>query len=242
MGRWIGIFFLFCASSLPAHAEVAATIVFFSGQPTLTGADGAIRSVTRGGAVMGGDLIDTHDGHLQLRFRDGASMSLQPGTRFKVDRFQYSGQASDGVVMSLIKGALRTVTGLLGKQDRTQYRIGTSVATIGIRGTEFGAVMDGSGLAVSTYAGLVEVCSQVGCADVEPGRTIWVRSLGERPSFVAPSGRAGEYPGLNVLPEGPAVQSGTLPSPAAQSAPESTGAPTGSPSGRQYSPSYIPIK
>ncbi|MDP3540684.1 MAG: FecR family protein [Azonexus sp.] len=174
--------------SAPAFADEAAALVFFSGNPLLTAESGAVRPLRKGDSVASGETIDTVDGRVQLRFRDGASMSLQPGTQFRVDSYRYSGNgaqaaAGDGVIMSLIKGSLRTVTGWLGKQDRKQYRIGTTVATIGIRGTEFGASMDGSGLTVTTYVGLVEVCSEVGCVDVAPAETVWVRSPGVKPEL-----------------------------------------------------------
>lgn len=181
---------LVLALALPAsgYADDAATLVFFSGSPVITDANGLVRHPVRGGMIAGGETIDTADGRVQLRFQDGATMSLQPNTQFRIDRFRYSGnggpaQPGDGVIMSLIKGGLRTVTGWLGRHQRPQYKIGTAVATIGIRGTEFGATLDGSGLVVSTYAGLVEVCSDVGCVDVAPAESVWVRAPGVRPEL-----------------------------------------------------------
>lgn len=172
----------------PVLAEIAASVVFFTGNPQLTAAGGIVRPLKKGDSISSGETIDAADGRVQLRFTDGAGMSLQPGTQLKIDSYRFSGNGSqavsgDGIAMSLLKGALRTVTGWLGKQDRTQYRIGTSVATIGIRGTEFAATLDDSGLIVSTYVGLVEVCSQVGCAEVAPSETVWVRSSGSRPQL-----------------------------------------------------------
>ncbi len=182
-------------------------MVFFSGNPQLTAANGVVRPLQRGDSLSAGEAIDAADGRVQLRFADGASMSLQPGTQFKVDSYRFSGNgeravAGDGVVMTLVKGTLRTVTGWLGKQDRSQYRIGTSVATIGIRGTEFGATMDGSGLTVSTYTGLVEVCSEVGCVQVAPSETVWVRSLGSRPELRSSLEGRGFKP-AEVIPDVP---------------------------------------
>ena len=205
--RWLlsGLFYLLASS--PAFAEIAASVVFFSGNPQLTATNGLVRPLKKGDSLLSGETIDAADGRVQLRFADGAGMSLQPGTQFKVDSYRFSGNGEraipgDGVVMTLLKGTLRTVTGWLGKQDRTQYRIGTSVATIGIRGTEFGATLDGSGLTLSTYGGLGEVCSEVGCVEVAPSQTVWVRSLRSRPELRSSS----EIRGLStddVMPETP---------------------------------------
>jgi len=224
------IFALLCCGHV--WAEVAANVVFFTGQPTLTAADGKTRKLARGDEVRDGETIDTGDGRVQLRFRDGATMSLQPATRFRVERFRFSGpdgSEADGVVMTLVKGALRTVTGLLGKRDRTQYKVGTTVATIGIRGTEYGAVLDGSGLTVTTYVGVVEVCSQVGCVDVEAGRAVWVRAANAKPELRDAGAMRSEINAGDVIPEAPIGGSAGVPSSATPSAPTTTTSPTFSP-------------
>ncbi|HEX4872459.1 MAG TPA: hypothetical protein VFV27_09120 [Nevskiaceae bacterium] len=41
----------------------------------------------------------------------------------------------------LLKGGFRAVSGLVGKNDRNEYRVATPVATIGIRGTDYIAVI-----------------------------------------------------------------------------------------------------
>ena len=199
--------FLCLFATYPVLADVAASVVFFSGKPQLTATNGVNRPLKKGDSLSSGETIDAADGRVQLRFADGASMSLQPGAQFRVDSFRFSGKneraiPGDGVVITLVKGSLRTVTGWLGKLDRSQYRIGTSVATIGIRGTEFGAVMDGSGLTVSTYVGLVEVCSEVGCVQVAPSETVWVRSLGSRTELRSSLGGS-NFRNENVIPEAP---------------------------------------
>jgi hypothetical protein len=49
------------------------------------------------------------------------------------------GQDSENALFSLIRGGLRAVTGFISKAKQDAFRINTSVATIGIRGTEFDA-------------------------------------------------------------------------------------------------------
>jgi len=169
-------------------ANGAATVVFASGSPRVTSAAGESRALVRGGEIQPGDLIDTLDGQVQLRFSDGASMSLQPKTQFRIDAFRFVDRGNraspgDGVVMSLIKGALRTVSGLLGKEDHSQYKVRTTVATIGIRGTAYGAALDADSLSVTTYSGRVEVCSDPGCQQIGPGETVWVYERNQRPQL-----------------------------------------------------------
>ena len=133
------------AAALPgaAFAQAAAKVDFTIGGATATGADGKPRALQKGSDIFVGDMVDTGKGRVQLRFLDGAQMALQPDTNFKVEEFRFAqkGEGSDSVVMNLIKGGMRTITGVIGRSNRAAYALKTPSATIGIRGTEFTAEM-----------------------------------------------------------------------------------------------------
>lgn len=186
-------------------AQSAANVVFASGAAVVVAKDGQARPVVRGGEIAAGETIDTADGRVQLRFLDGASMSLQPSTRFRVDDYRFSAQGSkagddDRGFFSLLKGGFRTITGLIGKERRAQYRVDTVVATIGIRGTDYSAQLGEAGLSVSTFGGLVEVCSEAGCVDVRPGETAVVPERGQRPRLQGKLGAEGAPSGPGTPP------------------------------------------
>jgi hypothetical protein len=112
--------------------------------------------------------------------------------------------------MRFLKGALRAVSGLIGKQKREQYRMDTAAGTIGIRGTDYGATMGDGGLSVTTYTGLVEVCNSSGCAQVGPGQTLIVPDANSRPRLQPGNNLPGLMPGAAV-PELPSPSQTTLP-------------------------------
>ncbi|MBI2308948.1 MAG: FecR domain-containing protein [Rhodocyclales bacterium] len=201
---------LFAGFAAGAAAQQAATVVFATGGTSILAADGAVRRAERGAAVAVGETVDTADGRAQLRFLDGAAISLQPGTQFRVEQFRFADQggraaADDRVVMRFLKGALRAVSGLIGKQQHEQYRMDTPVGTIGIRGTEYGATLGGGGLSLTTYAGLVEVCNSAGCAQAGPGQTLLVADGNTRPRPQGGSGQAPATPG-SAVPDLPPAQ------------------------------------
>ena len=185
------LFFLFACLvflQLPTlcFAQGAGSVVFASGAAVIVARDGRSREAVRGAEFLSGEMIDTADGRVQLRFLDGASMSLQPATRFRIDDFRFvvqDGKASgdDRGIFSLIRGGFRTITGLIGKERREQYRVDTAVATIGIRGTDYSAQLGDAGLSLSTFGGLVEVCNGAGCVQVGPGETAVVPTRDGRP-------------------------------------------------------------
>lgn len=230
--HFLGVLLLFLLPA-PSWAESAAKALFVTGSPVVTAITGQVRPLLRGGELASGDSLNTADGRVQLRFADGASMSLVPGSQFRIDAFRFSERGNglgsgDGVAMTLIKGALRTVTGLLGKENYRQYRLETSVATIGVRGTEYGATFDGSGLSVTTYAGRVEVCSDVACQEIGSGDTVWVDGRAEAPRRAAMSGTElqpglPQTPGNATLPA--QLQHTTSPSTSPAAAPTATATP-----------------
>jgi len=60
-----------------------------------------------------------------------------PSSRLELRQFSFDSTTHEGnLVVSLLRGSLRMVTGLLGKRP-DGIRVDTQTATIGIRGTDF---------------------------------------------------------------------------------------------------------
>lgn len=121
-----------------AYAQSAARVDFASGSVIAIGQDGRSRALDKGAEVATGDRIETASaGRAQLRFTDGAFVSLQPNTTFEVREYHFTGRTdgSERGVFGLLRGAFRTVTGLIGRVNRNTYQVQTPTATVGIRGT-----------------------------------------------------------------------------------------------------------
>ena len=120
-------------------AQSVGSVVQLTG--TLSGQRGSdTRKLSMKSEVQRGDtLITQRDSYAQVRFTDGSTATLRPNTSLRIDEYQFNQAApqSDGLVMNLVKGGLRTVTGLIGKRgNQDAYKIQTTTATIGIRGSE----------------------------------------------------------------------------------------------------------
>lgn len=120
-----------------AFAAPAGRVEFATGEPVVIGSDGRERPARKGEPIVSGDRVMTRAGRAQLAFADGAFVSLQPNTDFGVEEYHFKGSndGSEKSIFSLMKGALRTVTGLIGRGKREAYVMKTPTATIGIRGT-----------------------------------------------------------------------------------------------------------
>ncbi|WP_460534474.1 FecR family protein [Chitinimonas naiadis] len=110
------------------------------GDVSVIARSGEIRPSTVGSWLEPGDAVSTAGAQswAVLRMEDGASFTLRPNTRMRIDRYRYSEDHPDenGSWLSLVKGSLRAVTGLIGRQSPDSYRLNTPTATIGIRGTD----------------------------------------------------------------------------------------------------------
>ena len=125
------------AFAAPVLASTAGRIDFVYGEANVRGADGRVRAAARGDPVQDGDTLITGNGRAQIRFSDGAYVSLQPNTEFGVREYRYDGKAdgSERGFFALVRGAMRTVTGVIGRYNRSAYQVRTPTATVGIRGT-----------------------------------------------------------------------------------------------------------
>jgi hypothetical protein len=133
-------------------------------------------------------------------------MVLRPDSQLKIESYKFveAKPAEDSVVFSMLKGGLRTVTGLIGKRgNKDAYELKTFTSTMGIRGTQFdlrvcqgncGALADGTYLAVRF--GAVQATNAQGTMPVAAGQVAYVPP--QRPPVILP-----RDPGIGFTP--PAV-------------------------------------
>ena len=106
--------------------------------------DGEVRVLRRGSKVLEGDVVkSSRFGRSQIRMKDGALIALRPGTEFGFNQYQFDeeDESNNSSIFSLIKGGFRTISGLIGKVYKQNYKVRTAVATIGIRGTHYGLTL-----------------------------------------------------------------------------------------------------
>jgi hypothetical protein len=168
-----------------AAADAVARATFVNGDVQVRNANGTMRPLARGGELSNGDSIVTGaNGSAQLNFADNSRLAVRPDSEVTVDEFKMSGNGSDeGFILRLTRGALRSITGLIGQRNKKNFSLRTPVATIGIRGTDFEAVhvpLDGGkafggnvdpGTYNKVYAGGTHLMSNAGAIDLNINET-----------------------------------------------------------------------
>lgn len=152
-------------------ALLALWFLFFAGlalanTATLTSITGAVQAQTGteparalriGDFVRQGDTVITGPASAAvLRFEDGQVSALTANSRMTITAYQYNPQTQRGnVLLSLISGGMRAITGLIGRRtpDNVAYRAAS--ATIGIRGTDITIATSGGNVLVIVNAGVI---------------------------------------------------------------------------------------
>ena len=142
--RLLGVFCVaFCAAALalPARAEPAGKVLTADGDVLVLRGSQILR-LSRGAAVESGDQIHTGtDGKVLIVFTDSGLVWIRANSDFVVDEYSYAQGFREAAFFSLLKGGARSVTGLIGRRTRSNFRLRVPVATIGIRGTDFSVIM-----------------------------------------------------------------------------------------------------
>ncbi len=115
----------------------AGTVLLAKGVVNARGANDTGRVLSKGASVEEGDIITTASKSFAvIRMMDNSKLTLKPGTTIAIGKFTLEEGKEEGCI-NLVKGGLRTVTGLIGKRKPNSFQVDTPIASIGIRGTDF---------------------------------------------------------------------------------------------------------
>ncbi|MBU2222692.1 MAG: FecR family protein [Gammaproteobacteria bacterium] len=116
------------------------------------------RALKRQSPVYRVDLVSTGaDSSSQLRMMDGGLLSMQADTELAIRNYQFDqGRSESSVSMELLKGGLRTITGTLPQSGKI-YQLDTPVATIGVRGTHYEAILQQGDLYLAGWDGIIDI-------------------------------------------------------------------------------------
>ncbi|MCG8377863.1 MAG: FecR domain-containing protein [Proteobacteria bacterium] len=114
-------------------------VVVARGAVSVKSADSEIRILGKADPIYLGDVITTEaKSFAVIKMIDGARFSVRPASVFSFENYSLK-ENDENAVMRLFKGGLRAISGLISKKNPDGFKLNTTVATIGIRGTEFDA-------------------------------------------------------------------------------------------------------
>lgn len=131
------------ATASPREGQ-AGTFKSVQGQVQVRGTDGTLRPARPGDPVSSVEQIITGaQSGAGLVLRDGTTLVLGPDSQLDLKQYHFDATTHEGgILVSLLKGSLRLVSGLIAQRRPEAVRVDTQTATIGIRGTDFIVIAD----------------------------------------------------------------------------------------------------
>src|ERR1700704_248388 len=167
----------FAASPAHAQARVGEAAVVKNEVVRVMGS--ASSQISVGDGVLRDEIVRTGlDSAARLVMADSTNLSLGPSATIKLDRTAFNDEHTyRDIAIRLTTGAFRFVT---GHSEKTAYKITTSVATIGVRGTILDILSQRGKTTVVLQEGASRVCATGGqCLELtQPGDTAIIASTG----------------------------------------------------------------
>ena len=157
------------------------------GDVTVLSVAGQARSLREGDAVFVGERVTAEpSAEAVLKTEDAGIVAVRSGASFSIEKFAAQGRPTDQMTLRVLGGALRVITGWIGRVNRAQHVIITPTASIGVRGTDHEPYVMTTDLAASlmqpegTYnkvnRGGTTLTAYGRSVDVVPGKVGFARS------------------------------------------------------------------
>jgi hypothetical protein len=188
-------------------ASAAALVQTVSGDVRVE-RNGVMSGLQANQRVEAGSTVHASNGaSAVLRFDDGQIAALSANTDFRIDgyRFDAAKPELDRIAMSLFRGSMRFITGLIGSRNRSAFALKTTTTTLGIRGTDFAVGVQG-GDYLTVAQGGVSSTNLAGTANFTAGSSGFISSPSALaiaiPSSAIPPVISSAFAQLGALPMG----------------------------------------
>ncbi len=170
------------ATATQTNAQAVGRVAAVSGNATIL-RNGVAITVASGDAVLKGDVLQTGSGMLGVTFNDGSTLNLTSNSRLVVNEFVFDPHGTaNSEILNLVQGSLTFISGQVAHTG--DMKIGTPVATMGIRGTVGGVTNSSDGTVhfyvsqSATGAVILDSNNNVIANVVQNGPLIIVRPVG----------------------------------------------------------------
>jgi hypothetical protein len=167
------LFSLLCSGFLFTHsafsADIAGRIIMARGDVQAINDEGIIRQLKRRDLIYSHEVIKTgKKSKVQIRFIDNALLALKADSELNIKAYVYSitNEEDNQVLMELITGGFRTLTGKIGKGNKEAYKVHTPVASIGIRGTLYDVQISADKVLAGVWKGGISLVTVEGQFDL----------------------------------------------------------------------------
>src|SRR3981189_3807355 len=165
----------------PVHAQAGVRQAAVIKNEVVRVVGSGTRQINVGDGLLRDEIVRTGlESAARLVMADSTNLSLGPSATIKLDRTVFNDEHTyRDIAIRLTTGAFRFVT---GHSEKTAYKITTSLASIGVRGTTLDILSQRGKTTVVLQDGMSRVCTTGGqCIDLtQPGDTAVLTSAGRK--------------------------------------------------------------
>lgn len=170
----------------------AGVVIYVLGKVQKKDASGSLIRIRKNDVIESGDtLMTAKNGQAMIFMLDKNKITIRPNTEFIIDDYVFEGNVKkDKSHYELMKGGLRSASGMIAKKNKKSFQLKTSIATMGIRGTDFdlgfceSTCTDNKGIFVKVITGGVSLSNDAGTMDIDVGDIGHVTSFDDQPKLV----------------------------------------------------------
>jgi len=120
--------------------------------------ENSVIQANSGMALQQKDKIKTEKkSRVQVILKDDTVVTIGANSLFSFDKYRFTGDKQSEAKMRIERGFFRSVTGRIGKIAPERFKVKTLSATIGIRGTDFAAIVSQENERIICYRGGIEI-------------------------------------------------------------------------------------
>ena len=123
----------------PTAVQSVGSVSFVIGRAHVQRTGETIALISGTELKVGDQLVTPANGHVHIRFVDGALVSLRPSSILKIYEYRFDAKnpAASAVKFELEQGVVRAISGQAAEAAKDQFRLNTPLAAIGVKGTDF---------------------------------------------------------------------------------------------------------
>lgn len=137
-------------------ANFVATVTALKGSAEITRETKTFQAQLKSKIENKDNIATTNNSKMQLIFKDETIITIGKNTNFSIEDYLFENSKEPVANFGILNGAIRIITGSIGKIAPKKFILKTKTSTIGIRGTNFTVITrtDGSLSSYCTYGAI----------------------------------------------------------------------------------------
>lgn len=139
---------------------------------------------------QGDEIVTQLKTKVQVLLNDDTAITIGPKSSFSFVDYLYDGSKNSRLTMQSTRGFFRSVTGKIGKLAPERFKVKTNIATIGVRGTDFSALLRDQNEFFKCHSGEITVSFQDKIKSVSAGEELQLQLDGGKVKEKAKSSKS----------------------------------------------------